>query len=94
MRRTFSHSMFQASEAAKKEPTRDVDRLHELLPPKEHSGLQYTPMDGDLLVRSGRFSGLKASDIVHTVDGRDYLGRVWKTANTEIKDILRPLFSD
>lgn len=94
MRRTFSHSMFQASEAAKKEPMRDVDRLHELLPPKEHSGLQYTLMDGDLLVRNGRFAGVKASDLVHSVDGRDFLGKVWKTANAEIRDVLRPLFSD
>ena len=83
-----------AAEAAAEASRPTQDEAYAVIPPKEHAGLEYTLLTDDMLLRNGRFANQRVSDVVKTVEGRDYVGQLWRTANPEIRRVLRRFFSD
>lgn len=65
-----------------------------MMPTKEIAGLQYSLLSNDVCIKSGRYAGRKASELLSTVEGRDYIGQMWKIANAEIRAVLRQFFSE
>lgn len=90
--RRMSVEILAAEKAAEHKPS--VEGAFDLIPPREHAGLQYVLLSDDLIVKSGRYSGQAVSVMVRTVEGRDYVGQLWKTATPEMKDVIRRYFSD
>ena len=83
--------IFAAEDAAARNHAHVED--YQLIPSKEHAGLQYALMSDDLLLRNGRFANRRVSELVNTVEGRDYIGQIWKTANAEVRAVIRKYFS-
>jgi hypothetical protein len=48
----------------------------------------------DAVFNSGIHSGKKVSDLVKTVEGRDFLGSVWKYGKRDLNSVIRKYFSD
>ena len=59
-------------------------------------GLLYSivPDNRDAVFGSGVYSGRKVSDIVMTVEGRDFLGTVWKYGKRDLNSVIKNYFSD
>lgn len=93
MARKFSTEVM-ALEAAAEQKRPTVEASFELGPIREHGEAQYTLLSDDLLIRNGTFAGKRVSELVLTVQGRDYVGRLWRSANTEMRNVIRRYFSD
>lgn len=93
MARKFSTEVM-ALEAAAEKKRPSVEASFELGPVRENGEDQYTLLADDLLMRSGTFAGKRVSELVQTVQGRDYVGRLWRSANAEMKNVIRRYFSD
>jgi hypothetical protein len=63
---------------------------------REAAGIRFELIGGGMDARfvDGRFPGQLVSDLVKTVEGRDYLGTLWRTASNDLRIILRTYFSD
>lgn len=94
MTRKMSTEMLIREEAAEKSGRVSAEDSFRLGSVKEHAGLQYTLLSNDILIRSGRFSERLVSDLVRTVEGRDYVGQLWKLSNAEMKSVIRRYFSE
>jgi len=90
MRRQTNASLLQAEQAAQQQqqPTHEGQQL------REHAGISYVlvpPSDAQLL--NGRFPQKKISELVKLAEGRDYLGMVWRSANSELKNVIKHHFT-
>lgn len=91
--RRISVELLQAEAAAeRKQPP--LEDAFQLISPREYGGLQYTLMADDLLIRNGRFANRLVSDLVKTVEGRDYVGILWRQANAEMRHVICRFFSE
>lgn len=91
------HSMgteVMALEAAAEKSKPPVEASFELGAIREHADVQYTLMSDDILIRSGKHSGKRVSELIQTVQGRDFVGRMWRSANTEMRAVIRRYFSE
>jgi hypothetical protein len=84
MRRSTNTSMLQADKAAKESEKVQV---------REKAGLKYVLEENDLVLKSGRFVDKRISELVKTVEGRDYVGELWENAPNEMRDVIRRFFS-
>jgi len=83
MRRQQDTSILQAEQAqALPTSTYDAAKL------KEHAGVSYSISGNDALIANGRFPNKKISELVKTTEGRDYLGTLWKVANSELQKVI------
>ena len=67
--------------------------------PEEQSsgkGLQFVilPDGTDAKFLTGVNSGRWVSELVKTVEGRDFLGAVWKSGKRDLQNVIRRFFSD
>ena len=93
MTRKMSMEILAAEEAAERaRPT--VEDSFRLITEKEHAGTRYSLLSDDLLIRGGRFSDRRVSELVRTVEGRDFVGQLWKLANAEMRNVIRLYFSE
>jgi hypothetical protein len=81
-------------EAAAERSRPSVDALLELGSVQDHGDVQYTLLADDVLLRNGEFAGKPVSELMRTVRGRDYVGRLWRTANADMRKVIRRFFSD
>jgi len=62
---------------------------------RQRAGLSYVLLEKDALLKDGRFRDKKVSELMLTVEGRDYLGgELWKIAADDLKSVIRAHFSD
>jgi hypothetical protein len=86
MRRRQNATMAQAEVAAKVPETAEAKEL------KEHAGLQFMIEGTDAMLVTGRFPQKKISELIKTVEGRDYLGTLWRTVPSDLRNIIRTHF--
>jgi len=84
VRRSTNTSMLQADKAQKEAEKVQV---------REKAGLKYVLEDDDLILKAGRFVDKRVSELVKTVEGRDYIGEMWENAPPEVRDVIRRYFS-
>jgi len=62
---------------------------------KKKGIVQYELIEGtDAFLRDGRFKDQKISEIIKSVEGRDYLGEIWPICSVELQKVLRKHFSE
>lgn len=91
MRRTApSPLLADAEDAAKRmkqlpAPTAEQQTL------REAAGIKFELLCGgeDVRFLDGRFPGQTASALARTVEGRDYMGTLWRTAPTALRTVIR-----
>jgi hypothetical protein len=90
MRRTTPSPLLADAEKA-------AQRMQQLPPPtaeqqtlREAAGLKFELLCGGSDVRflDGRFPGKTVTDLVRTVEGRDYLGTLWRTAPRALRTVI------
>jgi hypothetical protein len=88
VRRQQNPSVFQAEAAALVQAPVDYDSAKV----REHAGVSFIVIDDDAMLKNGRYSGKKVSEIVSTVEGRDFLGGLWRTASPDLQKVIKKWF--
>jgi hypothetical protein len=90
LRRSQNNSLLQAEKAAEV----SVSNTPEAVKIREFAGVQYQlePDGKDAILVNGRFSNKKVSEVVTTVEGRDFLGGLWRMIPPDLQNIVRHQF--
>lgn len=90
MRRAQNPTMMAAEQAA----LVPLAKTPEAVQTREFAGMQFTlhQEELDATIINGRFPNKRISEIVVSVEGRDYLGGLWRTSSPELQAIIKHQF--
>jgi len=72
-----------------------ADKAEAEKPAVKRSGLVQFCLVGidDAVLLDGRFKDKRVSELINSVEGRDYLGDIWNSSSEELRVVLRKVFA-